>query len=412
MIEHYSLILLFLGVAFVIGAFYPILPRKLSISLPMIQLTIGAVVGYFLSDLPKVHPLNYGIAIEKVTEIVVLISLVGCGIKLDTPLSLKAWQPTMRLLLIVMPVGVAALAFMGHYIFGLSVAAAILLGAVLAPTDPVLAASIQVGPPNSEDDEDVTRFSLTSEAGLNDGLAFPFVYLALAMATAASLHQHFGWQDWLHWLGYDVVWRIAAALGVGVAVGKLLAKWLFGKTAPDRVEQSYMVVALMLLAYSLTEMVHGYGFIAVFIAALTFRRSEHEHQYHEGLHDFAEQMEGLLMSLVMVFLGLLVGQAVASDVAPSWQVYVVCLAFLFLVRPIVGYFGLSRLGMSKNERWVTAGLGIRGIGTLYYVSYAANKGVFSQDEAVKIWVICVVMIAMSVFLHGLTANRLLALTKR
>ena len=168
----------------------------------------------------------------------------------------------------------------------------------------------------------------------------------------------------------------------------------------------------MLLAYSLTEMVHGYGFIAVFIAALTFRRSEHEHQYHEGLHDFAEQMEGLLMSLVMVFLGLLVGQAVASDVAPSWQVYVVCLAFLFLVRPIVGYFGLRRLGMSKNERWVTAGLGIRGIGTLYYVSYAANKGVFSQDEAVKIWVICVVMIAMSVFLHGLTANRLLALTKR
>ena len=89
MIEHYSLILLFLGVAFVIGAFYPILPRKLSISLPMIQLTIGAVVGYFLSDLPKVHPLNYGIAIEKVTEIVVLISLVGCGIKLDTPLSLQ-----------------------------------------------------------------------------------------------------------------------------------------------------------------------------------------------------------------------------------------------------------------------------------------------------------------------------------
>ena len=129
------------------------------------------------------------------------------------------------------------------------------------------------------------------------------------------------------------------------------------------------------------------------------------------MHDFAEQIEGLLMSLVMVFLGLLVGQALASDVTLSWQVYVVCLAFIFLIRPIVGYFSLGKLGMSRNERWVTAGLGIRGIGTLYYIAYAMNKGVFTSDEALKIWVICVVMIAMSVFLHGLTANRLLAMTK-
>lgn len=137
--------------------------------------------------LPRINPLNYGVPIEKVTEVVVLISLVGCGIKLDSPLNWKTWQPTLRLLVIVMPVGIAAMALMGHYIFGLSMAAAILLGAVLAPTDPVLAASIQVGPPNSERQEDVTRFTLTSEAGLNDGLAFPFVYLAIAIATAHSI---------------------------------------------------------------------------------------------------------------------------------------------------------------------------------------------------------------------------------
>ncbi len=389
MLENYNLILLFLGLAFLIGAFFPVLPRKLSISLPMIQITFGALLGYFFMGLPTINPLNYGVPIEKVTEVVVLMSLVGCGIKLDSPLNWKTWQPTLRLLVIVMPVGIAAMALMGHYIFGLSMAAAILLGAVLAPTDPVLAASIQVGPPNSERQEDVTRFTLTSEAGLNDGLAFPFIYLAIAIATAVSLNQGFGAEDWLHWLGYDVLWRIIAGV----------------------VEQSYMVLALMLLAYSITEFVHGYGFIAVFVAALTFRRSECEHEYHEGLHDFAEQIEGLLMSLVMVFLGLLVGQALASDVTLSWQVYVVCLAFIFLIRPIVGYFSLGKLGMSRNERWVTAALGIRGIGTLYYIAYAMNKGVFTSDEALKIWVICVVMIAMSVFLHGLTANRLLAMTK-
>lgn len=411
MTEHYNLILLFLGLAFLIGAFYPILPRKLSISLPMIQVTFGALLGYFLTGLPRVNPLNHGFAIEKVTEIVVLISLVGCGIKLDSPLNWKTWQPTLRLLVIVMPIGIAAMAFLGYYIFGLSLAAAILLGAVLAPTDPVLAASIQVGPPNSDQHEDVTRFSLTSEAGLNDGLAFPFVYLALAIATAVSVHQDFGAQDWLHWFGYDVLWRIVSGVAVGVGVGKLLAKWLFTKEYPDKVEQGYMVVALMLLAYSIAEFVHGYGFIAVFVAALTFRRSESDHEYHEGLHDFAEQIEGLLMSLVMLFLGLLVGQALAGDVKISWQVYVVCLAFIFLVRPIAGYFSLSKLGMSRNERWVTAGLGIRGIGTLYYIAYATNKGVFVAEEALEIWVICVVMIAMSVFLHGLTANRLLAMTR-
>ena len=411
MLQHYNLILLFLGVAFLIGAFFPILPRKLSISLPMIQITFGALLGYFFTDLPRINPLSYGVTIEKVTELVVLISLVGCGIKIDSPLNWKTWQPTLRLLVLVMPIGIAAMALMGSYIFGLSMAAAILLGAVLAPTDPVLAASIQVGPPNSAKPEDVTRFSLTSEAGLNDGLAFPFVYLALAIATAVALNQGFGAQDWLHWLGYDVLWRIGAGVVVGFCVGKSLAKWLFTKAYPDRVEQGYMVVALMLLAYSITEFVHGYGFIAVFVAALTFRRSESDHDYHEGLHDFAEQIEGLLMSLVMLFLGLLVGQTLVSDVKITWQVYVVCLAFIFLVRPIFGYFSLSKLGMSRNERWVTAGLGIRGIGTLYYIAYATNKGVFMAEEALKIWVICVVMIAMSVFLHGLTANRLLAMTK-
>lgn len=410
MLAHYNLLLLLLGFAFLIGAFFPILSKKLPISLPMMQVTFGGLVGYFMADLPRMNPIEYGYAIEKITELVVLISLVGCGIKIDTSFNWKTWQPTFRLLFLVMPIGIIAMALMGHYIFGLSMAAAILLGAVLAPTDPVLAASIQVGPPNDQVHEDVTRFSLTSEAGLNDGLAFPFVYLAIAIATAAATHQAFGAQDWLHWFGYDVLWRIVAGLAVGVIVGKLLAKWLFAKENPDHVEQGYMVVAIMLLAYGLAELVHGYGFISVFIAALTFRRSEADHAYHEGLHDFAEQTEGLLMSLVMIFLGILLGQIFGSHVEVNWPVYIVCLAFLFLVRPIAGYVSLTRLGMSRTERWATAGLGIRGIGTFYYIAYAVNKGVFTEAEATKIWVICAVMVIMSVFIHGLTANKLLEMT--
>jgi sodium/hydrogen antiporter len=172
MLENYNLILLFLGVAFLIGAFFPVLPRKLSISLPMIQITFGALLGYFFMGLPTINPLNYGVPIEKVTEVVVLISLVGCGIKLDSPLNWKTWQPTLRLLVIVMPVGIAAMALMGHYIFGLSMAAAILLGAVLAPTDPVLAASIQVSPPNSKRQEDVTRLEMPPPKKVKSNYSF------------------------------------------------------------------------------------------------------------------------------------------------------------------------------------------------------------------------------------------------
>lgn len=411
MLQHYNVFLLILGVAFLLGAFFPILSRRYPISLPMLQVTFGGLVGYFFSELPPLNPLGYGFAIEKITELVVLISLVGCGIKLDTPLDWKTWQPTLRLLLIVMPIGIALMAFFGYQIFGMSLAAAIMLGAVLAPTDPVLAASIQVGKPNDDKREDVTRFSLTSEAGLNDGLAFPFVYLAIAMATAVASHQAFSAEDWLHWFGYDVLWRIVGGVGAGVVVGKILAKWLFSKKNPDCVEQGYMVVALMLVAYGVAELIHGYGFIAVFVAALTFRRSEADHDYHDGLHEFAEQTEGLLMSLVMIFLGILLGQIIASDVAITWQVFVVCLAFLLLVRPLVGYVSLAKLGMSRNERWVTATLGIRGIGTFYYIAYAWNKGVFNQVDATKIWVICAVMVVMSVFIHGLSANYLLKMTK-
>lgn len=412
MTAYYNYLLLLVGIAFLVGAFFPLLPKKLPISLPMIQVTLGVIAGYFFVDLPRTNPLEYSFAIEKVTELVVLISLVGCGIKIDSPLDWKTWQPTMRLLFIVMPIGIVAMALMGHYIFGLSMAAALLLGAVLAPTDPVLAASIQVGPPNSDQKEDVTRFTLTSEAGLNDGFAFPFVYLAIAIATAVGAHQAFGLHDWLTWFGYDVLWRIIGGIGVGYIVGRLLAHWLFSKENPDCVDQSYMVIALMLVTYGAAEMIHTYGFFAVFIAAMTFRRTECEHDYHKSLHDFAEQSEGLLMSLVMIFLGILLGQILASNIEVTWQVYIICLAFLFLVRPISGYLSLARLGMTRNERWITGGLGIRGIGTFYYIAYAVNKGVFNNSEMTKIWVICAVMVAISVFIHGITANFLLAMTKR
>lgn len=413
MVENYNLFLLVCGVAFLFGTLFPILAKRVPIvSLPMLLVVFGMGMGYWWTTLSFLDPLENGLIIEKLTEIVVLVSLVGAGIKIDTPLQWQLWRPTMRLLMITMPICIFAMAILGYYTFGLSIGAAILLGAVLAPTDPVLASSIQVGPPNTGG-EDTPRFTLTSEAGLNDGLAFPFVYLAIKIAEAHSDGQRFDGAMLWSWFTYEVLWKIGAGIAVGVFVGKLLAKIVFSKHTNETViSQGYMVIALTLLAYGLAEYVHSYGFIAVFVAALVFRRSEHKHTYHHKLHDFAEQSEGLLMSLVLVTFGMFIGQGLQSGVELTWRVYIVSFIFLLLIRPIGGIIALSGLNMHHTEKYAISALGIRGIGTLYYLSYALNQGFFHDEDAIKLWVVCSIVILASIFIHGLSAQRLLKMTPK
>lgn len=376
----------------------------------MLQVGLGLIMGYYWTTLSFLNPIDNGLVIEKLTEIVVLVSLVGAGIKIDTELSWQLWRPTVRLLLITMPIGIFSMAVLGYYTFGLSLGAAVLLGAVLAPTDPVLASSIQVGPPNTGG-EDAPRFTLTSEAGLNDGLAFPFVYLAIKIAEAFDEGNRFTSEMLWSWFTHDVLWKIGAGLLVGIVVGKVLAKLVFSKYSQDTtISQGYVVIALTLLAYGLAEFVHSYGFIAVFVAAFAFRRSEHEHSYHHKLHDFAEQSEGLLMSLVLVTFGMFLGQGLQSDVELTWRVYIVSFAFLLLIRPIGGLIALSGLNLPHTEKYAISALGIRGIGTLYYLSYAINQGFFGEEDTLKLWVVCSIVILISIFIHGISAKRLLKMT--
>ena len=412
MIENYNVFLLICGIAFLFGALFPVIFKRFPVSLPMLQVTFGICMGYWWTSLTFLDPVNNGVIIEKLTEIVVLVSLVGAGIKIDTPFAWHQWRTTTRLLLITMPIGICAMAFLGYYAFGLTMGAAILLGAVLAPTDPVLAATIQVGPPNTGT-EDTTRFTLTSEAGLNDGLAFPFVYLAIKIAEAHTDGKHFDMAMLWSWFTHDVLWKIGAGVLVGILVGKLLAKIVFSKHSRETpLSQGYVIIALTLTAYGLAEYVDSYGFIAVFVGAFAFRRSECEHEYHEQLHDFAEQSEGLLMSLVLVTFGIFIGQGLESGVELTWRVYIVSFVFLLLIRPLGGLIALSGLDMHRNEKYAISALGIRGIGTLYYLSYALNQGYFAEDDAIKLWVVCSIVILASIFMHGLSAPKLLNMTPK
>ena len=197
-------------------------------------------------------------------------------------------------------------------------AAALLLGAALAPTDPVLASDVQVGEPTDEEDsEDEVRFALTSEAGLNDGLAFPFVYAAIAMAMTAR-RRAAGRPS-----GSPSTCSTRASSG---CCGGLLIGWLLGKLffrAPDRElrlarhSEGFLALAATFLAYGLVEVAGGYGFLAVFVAARAIRAAERSHEFHQVLHDFAEQIERLLtVMLLLLFGGAVVGGLLgAADLA-------------------------------------------------------------------------------------------------
>ncbi len=410
MLENYNLLLLSSGITFLLGALFPLMFKRSPISLPMMQISFGIMLGYWWTSLLFLRPLDDGLIIEKLTEILVLISLVSAGIKIDTPWSWQLWRPTARLLLINMPVCIFAMAVLGYYTFSLTVGAAVLLGAILAPTDPVLAASVQVGPPNTGG-EDTTRLTLTSEAGLNDGLAFPFVYLAIKIAEAHSEGNRFTGELLWSWFTHDVLWQIGAGVIVGVVVGKLLAQVVFSKRGADStISQGYMVIALTLITYGAAEYIQSYGFIAVFVAAFVFRRSEFDHDYHKKLHNFAEQSEGLMMSFMIVTLGILLGQELRIGVEIPWQVYMVSFIFLLLIRPIGGLIALSGLDMQRTEKYAVSALGIRGIGTLYYLSYALNQGYFNDEDATKLWIVASIIILVSIFVHGLSAPWLLNMT--
>jgi sodium/hydrogen antiporter len=329
---------------------------------------------------------------------VVLISLMGAGLKIDRLIGFATWGTTWRLLGIAMPLTIAALALVGGPLLGVGAASALLLAAALAPTDPVLASDVQVGPPG-EGSEDEMRFALTSEAGLNDGLAFPFVMLALALAGAGSL----GEAPLGRWLAVDVAWKIGAGVGLGALVGYGLGWLTFhlpNRGRLSRTGDGFVALGITCLAYGVVELAHGYGFIAVFVAALALRATERGHEYHRKLLEFAEELERLLMMVLLVGFGAAIGSGLLAALTPASVVYA-ALA-LFVVRPACAWVALAGSGIPAAERAVIAFFGIRGVGTFYYLAYALGRERFEGADA--LFATAGLAVAASILLHGVTVT--------
>lgn len=397
--DIYILLITLIGLAALGMAWMPAITKFTGVSYSIIYVLAGALVyTLFPGKLPVPDPEKHEDLTMRLFEMVVIISLMGAGIKIDRVFSFKYWRAPIRLILIAMILCIGAASLIGYSLLGLDIASAALLGAVLAPTDPVLASDVQVGPPNDEKRSE-TKFTLTAEAGLNDGMAFPFTWLAVTLALAGNWNG----EMFFNWFAYDCLYRIGVGIIVGYVIGKVIGYIVFEaskKISFLKTNDGFLAIALTLLVYGITEMLHGYGFIAVFICAITFRHSEKADDYHHELHTVTDQSERLLVAVLLILFG---GSLVSGILSPlTWKMVLFSVLFLLVVRPLAAYLGLLFIPLHVREKLAISFFGIRGMGSVFYLAFAFSKAQFAHQR--ELWAIIAFTILVSILIHGITAT--------
>ena len=396
---------------------------KVALSAPIVLVLVGAGIG-LLPGSSTISPVDHRVLTEHLTEFCVLVALMGVGLALDRPAAPALLGDVAR-----MGVDLAAAAdrhAAGHRGDGAARLVGdgtggpggVLVAAVLAPTDPVLAADVQVEGPSTDmedesaadeiDEKDEVRFALTSEAGLNDGLAFPFVYAAIFLATLG------GFSSWgLRWVGWELVGKTVIGVVVGAATGWLLARIAF--RAPRKslrlaeTGEPLLAIAATLLAYGLAEVAGGWGFLAVFACALAMRSAERSSEYHVLMHQVVERLERLLTLVVLLLLGVALTDGLLANL--TWQGAVLGVLVIFVVRPVSAFLALGRGArrdyvndrrLGPRERLVTAFFGVRGVGSIYYLAYATGQAHFPDQRL--LWSTVAFTIVLSVLVHGVAAT--------
>ncbi len=414
---------------------------KLPLTTSLLYLGVGLAFGPLLLDKVPLSPSQNGEFLERVTEIAVLISLFAAGLKLRLPFSDGKWQIPLRLALISMTITVALSTLVGVYLLRLPLGAAILLGAILAPTDPVLASDVSV---EHSGDDDRLRFSLTGEAGLNDGTAFPFVMLGLGVLGLHDMGAG-GWK----WLAVDVIWSIAGGLAIGAVLGVLVAKLVvhLRSNAQEALgTDDFLALGLIAGTYGLALLCHTYGFLAVFAAGLALRHAERDHtetkaeasnteseavempkddakvkefrekiaadpdraagfMAREMLH-FNESLERIAELAMVVLLGAMIAGTTWTNRA-LWLAPLIFLA----IRPISTFIGLLGVPKLSGARPYIAWFGIRGVGSLYYLFYATQHGL-SAELSRTLTSLVFSVVALSILVHGISVTPLMTLYNR
>ena len=401
--------------------------KRLPLTTSMLYLAVGVTLnaaGLFFGGL---DPVDSAALLERVTEVAVLISLFTAGLKLRAPWLDRRWRHPLRLATASMVITIGLVAVIAVVGLGLPLGAAVLLGAILAPTDPVLASDVQVESPT---DQDRLRFALTGEAGINDGTAFPFVMLGLGLLGLHDLGQ-LGWR----WVAIDLLWAGVAGLGVGWLLGALVGQFVLylRRTHREAVGlDDLLALGLIALAYGAALALKGYGFLAVFAAGLALRRIEHRESERTGAPPdvvqaaasgkaeevatgaetapaymaeaalgFTEQLERLGEVAVVLLIG---GMLSMQYVSPE-ALWFVPLLFL-VIRPIAVWLGAPMPNAPPIQRRLTMWFGIRGIGSIYYLMYAIEHGL-PEDLARRLTAITLTTVAASIIVHGISVTPLM-----
>jgi NhaP-type Na+/H+ or K+/H+ antiporter len=392
------------GVALFVGVAAMSHEERQGLSAPIVYVTIGIAGSVFLGliGVPRLDPIADATVIERVSEFALIIALFATGLRVHPRLEWRRWRPVVMLLAVGLPLTVLAVAMLGTALLGLPVAVAIVLAAAVAPTDPVLAGDIGVAPPDEEETSDRGlahgRFALTGEAGLNDGLAYP----VLLLGTLAATHEGAGWL--VNWALTDVLYGLGVAGVVGAVAGYALAAAILplherGLLA-DSAEHFFAAAAAFGI-YGATQVVDGYGFVAVFVAGVAFRRYEHGHDYNRQLHDGAS----LLMRFGELIVVVLLGSMITLDglAAPGIDGWLLVLTLIVLVRPLAAVLCLVGSGLPRDERALVSWFGVRGVATLYYAAVAVTTGAVHGDDAdVVVWT-ALAVVGLSIVIHSVTA---------
>lgn len=400
--NSYIVTITIIGIATLGMAWMPSFTKKTGISDSVVYVLLGIIAYECIDILPPPDPMVYQDYALHLTELVVVISLMGTGLKIDKKFSFKSWQVPFRMLTVTMVLCIVSVSFLAWYFLHFDIASALLLGAVLAPTDPVLAADVQVGPPMEEIVDEV-RFSLTAEAGMNDGMAFPFTWLAILVAAAAGGSVSGVFQEWLT---IDLLYKIVAGVILGILFGRLLAYLIFNfseKTKFINLSDGFIAVAAALSIFGLVELVHGYGFVAVFVASVTLRNYEHDNEFHKDLHSFSDQTERILVAIVLLIFGGCLVHGILDYL--TWPMALLSIVFLLLIRPVSGLIALIGTRLHFKEKLGISFYGIRGIGSFYYLAFALKEASFPLGK--ELWSMVSLIVLLSVLIHGLTATRVM-----
>lgn len=409
-IPSYISVMCYLGLAISLMAFLPIYTKKIKITYIVPLLILGALLYLIGTPLPWPDPL-WDLKIGKiVSEVIVIISLMTAGLKIGVNYTKNDWKKPLSLLFITMPLFMGIIYIIAHYAIGINAPLALLLAAVLAPTDPVLASEIQLKEHrNSANKNKGFRYILTAEAGLNDGLAFPLVFLAIVWSKAGSFES----VDWIHYFSFYVFYKIVIGLLVGSAIGYVVSKIIYTHNINQQstIIKGFLALSLTFFSYGLAEIFHSYGFLSVFATGIFLRIRKPQESAKTSdykILNYIEETEKFLVALWVIFFGGALLSGILSYT--NWQGILIALLTVLIIRPLTGYLGVIHLKEPKVKKWIISFLGVKGIGSFFYLSYAIENGDFSDYKQLFGMVSYVVL--FSIIIHGLTSIHLIDLLKK